>query len=168
MMFIIGTGKVLACHHQRAIERKSLMIRRRARAGHRNCQSCVRTQIRFVRSAVKVDQNFVDRRLIERVSSFQLAGNQIVDVADGFQHAFAAITFWIAVAQFNGFMLAGGGAGRNRRASSFTTREKHVGLNSWIAARIQNFAGVNLIDFTHKLIDELGRDFIIRHGQMKN
>jgi hypothetical protein len=41
-------------------------------------------------------------------------------------------------------------------------------LQRWIAARIQNFAGVNMLDLTHKLIDELGRDFIIRHGKMKN
>ena len=64
--------------------------------------------------------------------------------------AFAAETLRIAVAQFNGFMLAGGGAGRNRRASSFAARENYVGFNCWITARIQNFTRVDVFDFAHR------------------
>ena len=66
------------------------MVRGGARAGHRNGQRGIRAQIRFVQRAVKIDQLPIDRRLIERVVTLQLAGNQIVDVTDGLEHTFAA------------------------------------------------------------------------------
>ena len=39
------------------------------------------------------------------------------DIGDGLLHAFAAETFFVAVAQFEGFVFAGAGAGGNRRAT---------------------------------------------------
>jgi hypothetical protein len=55
--------------------------------------------------------------LIERVDTFEGGQNQFGDVVDGLGNAFAEITFFIAVAEFEGFVLAGAGAGRNGRAA---------------------------------------------------
>ena len=71
------------------------------------------------------------------------------------QDAFAEIALWIAVAQLDRFVFAGGCARRNSRAPARTAHENDVRFNSWIAARIQNFTRVNLIDLAHGLGETL-------------
>ena len=61
-----------------------------------------------------------------------LGGDDVVDVLDGLQHALAEVALRVAVAQFDGFVLAGGGAGRHGRAAedavSRQTSASTVGL----------------------------------------
>ena len=64
-------------------------------------------------------------------------------IDDGFGHAFAAVTFFVAIAQFPGFVLAGTRAARDRRASERAILKPHVYFDGWIAARIENFARLN-------------------------
>ena len=70
-----------------------------------------------------------------------------VDVGDRLEHALAEISGFVAVAEFQGFVFAGGSAGRNGGAAERARLEKHVGFNGGIAARIEDLAGVNASDF---------------------
>ncbi len=54
----------------------------------------------------------------------------------GFARAFAEIARFVAIAQLDGFMLAGGGAGRNGGAAHAAVGQVNVGFNGGIAAAI--------------------------------
>ncbi len=79
----------------------------------------------------------------------QRIGDHFVDVSDGFQNAFAEITALVAIAQFQRFALAGGGAARYRGAAHDAAFQVNFDFNGWIAARIKNFTGINVDDLTH-------------------
>jgi uncharacterized protein YqfA (UPF0365 family) len=64
-----------------------------------------------------------------------------VHVGDGLLHALAEVARLVAVAQFDGFVLAGGGAGRNRGAADSAAGEANVDLDGRIAAGIDDLAG---------------------------
>ena len=77
-----------------------------------------------------------------------------VDVLDGLQRALAEVARLVAVAQFDGFVLAGGGAGRHGRAAHAAVGEKDIGFHSRIAAGIENLSCYDFYDF---VIGVLGR-----------
>ena len=59
-------------------------------------------------------------------------------------------TLFVAVAQFDGFVFAGAGAAGNGRATGRAAFERHVHFHRRVAARIKNFARLNILDFCHK------------------
>ena len=65
-------------------------------------------------------------------------GDAPIDIFDGAQHALAEVARLVAVAQFEGFVLAGGGAGGHRGAAARAVFEDDVGFDGGIAARIEN------------------------------
>ncbi len=71
------------------------------------------------------------------------------DILDGFLHALAEKTGFVAVAQLDGFMFASAGAARHRRASGRTGLQRHIHFHGWIAARIENLSRLNSLDFCH-------------------
>ena len=54
-----------------------------------------------------------------------------VGVGDGFEHSFAEVSGLVAVAQFEGFVLAGGCAGRHRGAAALRRSEGQRRLQRW-------------------------------------
>ena len=100
-------------------------------------------KLRFVRRAVGLDHVAVESALVGGVEAGDGFGDRAVDVGDGFEHAFAEIVRFVAVAQFDGFVLAGGGAGGNGGAAHGAAFEADVGFDRGIAAGIENFAAVN-------------------------
>jgi hypothetical protein len=68
---------------------------------------------------------------------------------DRFLHALAEIARLVAVAQLDGLMRAGGGAGRHRRPSHRTVLQHHVDFDGGIAAAIENFAADDVDDGGH-------------------
>ena len=82
-------------------------------------------------------------RLIGSVEAVDGFGDFGVDVRDCFLHALAEIARFVAVAQLDGFVFAGGGAGRDRGAADDAAFEANVRLDGGIAARIENLAAMN-------------------------
>ena len=123
---------------QIAIERGSLRCGGGARHGHGNGQHRVRAEIALVRRAVEIDHDLVDLRLQRGVVTDQRFRDRPVDVGDGFGRALAQIAMLIAIAQFDGFMLAGGSAARNGGAAVAAIGQKNFGLNGGVSTRIQN------------------------------
>ncbi len=119
----------------------------RSRGSHRNGKNCVGAEIGFGRRAVGFDHAAVEGALVGSVHADDGFRDFRVDVADGFQHAFAEVARFIGVAQFVRFVLAGGCAGRNCGAADCAAFEANVRLDGGIAARIENFAATNAGDF---------------------
>jgi len=66
---------------------------------------------------------------------------------DGLADALAAEAFGVAVAEFEGFVFAGGSAGRNGGAAERAGFEGDVGFDSGVAAGVKDLAGANAGDF---------------------
>ena len=71
-------------------------------------------------------------------------------MADRFQNALAQVAFFIVVTQFAGLVNAGGSARRGGGAAKRTVHKRHLGLDGRVAARIENFPAINMLDsFAH-------------------
>src|SRR6266702_173936 len=125
------------------VERQLKRCRRGAGTGHGDCEDGVRAQLGLVLGAVDGDHSRVDQPLVGGVHARQLGCQDGFDVLDGIQDAFAEVMLLIAIAQFNGFVLAGGGAGGNRGAAHGSAGEGYVGFDSGVSAGIEDFAGGN-------------------------
>ena len=66
-----------------------------------------------------------------------------------FENPLSEIAFLIAVAQFDGFVFAGGGAAGNGSAAHAAIGQLYLGLYGRIAAGIKNLASANLRDIGH-------------------
>ena len=69
------------------------------------------------------------------------------DVLGGLTRAFAEIARLVAVAQFDGFVLAGGCAGGHSGASHAAVGEKNIRFDGGVATRVENLSTNYLYDF---------------------
>ena len=77
--------------------------------------------------------------------------------------AFAEIALWIVVAQFNGFVLAGGRAGWYGGAADCAISKMHVGFDSGIAAGVEDLAAHNFDDF-HMVLFWVSARLVVQRG----
>ncbi len=70
---------------------------------HRYCQHGVGAQAALVFSAVEIDQGAVQERLFAGIQAHDGFGNFSIDMLASLQHALAAVTALVAVAQFDRF-----------------------------------------------------------------
>src|SRR5438067_5003666 len=71
-----------------------------------NAKHGVCAKIFLVRRAVQFDQLVIDLSLVARITAFQNWRDLVVDISNRFLHALAAVTPFIAVAQFQCLMFA--------------------------------------------------------------
>jgi hypothetical protein len=76
-------------------------------------------------------------------------GDVRVDVLDGLADALAEVALLVAVAQFEGFVLAGGGARGDGGAAERPAAEDDVGFDGGVSAGIEDLAGDNRRDLGH-------------------
>ena len=67
-----------------------------------------------------------------------------VGVGDGFEHAFAEISGFVAIAEFECFVFAGGGAGRNGGTADFAGGQSDFSFDRGIAAGVDDSGGRGL------------------------
>ena len=72
-----------------------------------------------------------------------------LDVLDGLEDALAEVAALVAVAQLDGFVLAGGGAAGNGGAAHGSAVEDDVDFDGGIAAGVEDFACVDRDDLGH-------------------
>ena len=75
------------------------------------------------------------------------------DILDGVVGALAEIAGFVAIPQLDGFVLAGGCAGGNRRAAHAAVGEPNIGFNGGVAAGVENLAANDFGDFHGELSD---------------
>ena len=109
--------------------------RRRGGVGHgqRGAEDGVGAELGLVGRAVQGDQGLVDDALVGGVEAEQLLGDLVVHVVDGLVDRLAAVLL-PAVAQLDGFELAGRGAGRHRGAPGGARFELDLDLDRGVAA----------------------------------
>jgi hypothetical protein len=132
-----------------AVERQLERRGRGARAGHRDSQNCVRTQLGLVLRTVDRNHRRIDQPLVRRVHPGQLRREDRFDVLNRVEHALAQVMSFVPIAELNRFVLAGRCAGWNCGAPHGSAGKGHVGFYSRISARIKNFAGSNRDNLSH-------------------
>ena len=94
--------------------------------------------------------------LIEGIQPAHGGEDFVGDVLDGLGDAFADEAVLVAVAQFEGLVFAGAGAGGNRGAAGGAAGEEDVHFNGWVAAGIQNFTGFDVRNCAHGQLNVQG------------
>ena len=136
---------VKAIHAEVLAERGGGRFRIRERDG----ENGVRAELGLGFRAVELEHRGVHGDLIERVHAEERVLDFGVGVGDGFLHAFAAESFLVAVAEFDGFVFAGAGAAGHGRTAGRAAFERHVHLNGGISARVEDLARLEVLNFCH-------------------
>ena len=118
--------------------------------GQRNTQQSVGTQIALGFGAVEFDHGSVDFDLIHYIHTFQFGEDLFVDIVDSGHNAFAQVTALIAVTQFKSFVFTGGGTGGDCCTAFDAAFESYFDFEGGVAAGIEDFAGVDIIDCRHR------------------
>ena len=123
-----------------------------------DAEDSVSTEFGFGRRAVELDHLVIESTLIEDAIADERGSNDLIDVRNSFERAFAEVATFVAVAELESFILAGGCAGRNGCATDHAALENDIDFDSRIAARIKNLTTDNFCDlgsafhFTHRII----------------
>ena len=91
--------------------------------------------------------------LVGGVHAGQGLGNFAVHILDRLEHAFAQVALLVAVAQFDGFVLAGGGAAGDGGAAAGSVHQGDFRFDRGIAARIENLARLNFLNLRDDVHD---------------
>ncbi len=129
-----------------AIKRSVLGRGGRAGGGHGDGQNGVGAEASFVGRAIERDHRAIDFALLGGVLAVQRGGDFAVDVFGCVQAAFAQIAGLVAIAEFHGFMLAGGCAGRHCGPAHTAVCEIDIRFHSRIPAGIQNLSSKDTYD----------------------
>jgi hypothetical protein len=116
--------------------------------GQRDAEDGVGAQAGLVVGAVQVEQQPVDVALLEGVEADQGVVDLAVDVADGLEHALAAVAL-VAVAQLDGLEGAGGGARGDDGSARGPRVEDDLDLDGGIAAGVEDLASDDVLDGAH-------------------
>jgi len=107
----MGSGSRIApAPPEIGIERQAGAGRGRLGDRHGDAQNGVGAQPPLVGRAVQLNHHGVDFRLPLRGHAQHFRRDDLVDVMHCLQHAFAAVTFLVSVAHFDGLVLSGGSA----------------------------------------------------------
>ncbi|CUH53066.1 hypothetical protein SHM7688_02518 [Shimia marina] len=118
-------------------------------SGEGHAEDGICTQTAFVFCAVQFDHGAVNGDLLGHIHAHERFGDFAIHGVDSLKHTFAQVAGCVAIALFNGFMRAGGGARRHSGTAHGAVFEDHVDFNSWIAAAVEDFAGENVNDCAH-------------------
>ena len=140
-------GRVARIPREIFVQRLARCRRGRARRGHGDGEDGVRAKIPLVRRAVGFDHAAVERALVGGVEAGDGAGNLAIHVGDGLEDALAEVARFVAVAQFDGFVLAGGCARGHRGAAERAAFKDDVRFHRGIAARIDDLPAMHPRDF---------------------
>jgi hypothetical protein len=132
--------------------------------GHGDAEHGVGAELGLGFGAVELEQGGIDGGLVAGIHAGERLGDGAVDVLDGLEGAFAEIALGVAVAQFEGFVDAGGGAGGDGGAAEHAAGKDDIGFEGGIAAGVEDFAGADGYDLEHGILLSVGLKFWDRPG----
>ena len=103
---------------------------------HGYAKDCVSTKSAFIGSAVQANQHFVDFSLTGSFQANQSFSNDVVYIINSFGYAFAQVTGFITIAQFNCFVYASRSTGRNSSTTNSAVFQNNFNFYGRIAARV--------------------------------
>ena len=92
----------------------------------------------------------VQGHLLEDAEAFEFIGNLAIDVIDGPKDAFTEVEIGFAVAQFDGLVLAGGGAAGHCRPAHHPIFCDDINFHGRVAPAIENLPGNNTFYKRHE------------------
>ncbi len=99
--------------------------------------------------AVQVDQRLVDQPLLAGLEADQGRSDLVQHAEDGLLDTLAAVALLVAVPQLDGLELAGAGAAGHGGAGDGAVVQRHLHLDSGVAARVEDLAGSDGVDARH-------------------
>jgi hypothetical protein len=136
---------------ERAVERELAVVRSRVRRGQRHRQDCIRAEVRFVLGTVELDHAGVQAALVVGIAPDQGGTDRTVHVGDCVQDTLAQVALGVAIAQLHRLARSGRRPRRHGSAAASTGIEHHIGLDRGVAARIDDFASLDIRDAAHSL-----------------
>ena len=115
----------------------------------RDGEDGVGSELALVGGAVEFAHDGIEFALVAGVHALEFGGDDLVDVVDGLENALADVTRLVAVAQFDGLVLAGGGSAGHCGAAAGAAFEDDIGFDGRIATGVKNFARKNQFDLGH-------------------
>ena len=119
------------------------------RRGHGNSQNRIGAEAALVVGTVEFDQFSVKPGLIGAVETLQGLEDLAVNVGHCPENALAEKAALVAVAEFDGLVDAGGGAGGNSRHAPRTARKRCRHLHGRVPAGVKNFKSFEMTNFRH-------------------
>jgi hypothetical protein len=132
-----------------AVERELEREGRGAGAGHGDGEDGVGSEPGLVLGAVDGDHGGVDEALVGGVHAGEFGGEDGLYVFNGLEDTFAEVVLLVAVAEFDRFVLAGGGSAGDSGAATDAAFEDDVGFDCGVAAGVQNFTRLDRDDLGH-------------------
>ena len=114
-----------------------------------NTKNGVCTKATLVGSAVKLNHCEVKTALVLCVHADNEITNLSIDMLNCLQDALAKVAALVAIAKLNSLKLAGGSTGRNDCTAKGAVIENNFNLNGWVAAGIEDFTCVDIINLAH-------------------
>jgi hypothetical protein len=111
--------------------------------GERHAEDGIGAELALVRGAIEIDHGLIDAELIEGIHALDFFEDGGVDVFDGLGDALAVVLL-AAIAQFDGFVGAGGSAGGNGGAAEAAVIQNHIDFDGGVAAAIVNLATLDV------------------------
>ena len=154
----VGVGAAVEDVHERhgeragkraaevAVERQAELVGGGVCGGHGDTEDRVGAELVLVVGTVEVAEETVDLHLAGGGQADDGGGEELFDIADGLEHALAEEALLVAIAEFDGFALAGGGARRDGSATGRAGEEGDIDLNGGVATGVENFAGLDFDD----------------------
>src|SRR5690606_20636194 len=109
-----------------------------------NAQDSVSTKFTFVLRTIQFKHNLIDGILFEHVYALQCFSNNRIDIFYCLQNALTQVYAFVAVAQFNCLVSACRSTRRNSCTTYKTVLGSNINFNSWVSARVQNLARMNI------------------------
>ncbi len=139
-----------------------------ARGSHRDAEDGVGSEAGLVGGSVEVEHEVVDLALLEGVFSAQVGCDLFADVLNGFEDAFSEVAFGVFVAEFEGFMDAGGCAAWDGSTAKRAILEEDIDFDGWISTGIKDLTGKDILDLHGESPMGNGRGWIRDIGRFAN
>ena len=134
------------------VQRLTLALRCGACRCHRHAQYRVGTKFALIRRAIYLDQQVVQRYLVQRGHSQDGRLDVLVDILDGLEHTAPSKARGVAVAQFQRLVRARARAGRNERPPDGAVRQRDIHLDRRVAPRIEDFSCFHIRNCRHTVL----------------
>jgi hypothetical protein len=129
------------------IERKIGRHRCRTRRSHRDSENGICSQPGFIESSVQINHGLVYFRLAAGIHPDNLGSDCRIHIGYGLQDALAVVAFFVIIAQFTGFIFAGGRTRWHGCACGYAVIQCYKSAQGGIAARVQYFHCSNRFNF---------------------
>ena len=134
MMFIMGTGEhVGVAATDIFVEREVEIVGGSLCNSKRNAEDGVGAEVALGVGAVEGEHLLVDGDLVKGAHAFEGFGDGAIYVGNGFENALAHVAGFVAVAELESLVDAGGGAGGHRCATESAAFQNYIDFDGGIA-----------------------------------